>query len=142
MARDAKRLQIGPIKAGTAVFERHHVIHHPGRNQATVGLARQAKRVFTKHCGPQQPPVPGLIEADFGIKASPRASVVAINKRLMLGAMPRLCQNGCATRVSTRSGRAFWHRQVRLIQKILEIPAPIRLALPANSASMQLSIDK
>jgi hypothetical protein len=31
---------------------------------------------------------------------------------------------------------------VRLIQKILEIPAPIRLALPANSASMQLSIDK
>ena len=116
MARDAERLQVGPIKAGTAVLERHHVINHPSRNQATVVLARQAQGAFTKHRRPQHPPVLGLVEADFGIKASPSPPVVTVRAGSVLGTKARACQYRPASRVSARCRGTSGHFGV-LIKK-------------------------
>jgi len=103
VARDAERLQVGPIKAGTAVLERHHVIHHPSRNQATVVPTRQAHGAFTKHRSPKHPPVLGLVEADLGIKATPGPSVITVCAGSVLGAKARACQYRPAAGVAARS---------------------------------------
>ena len=89
VASDAERLQVGPIKAGTAVFKRHYVIHHPSQNQATVGLTRKAQRAFTKHRSPQHPPRPALVKAHFGIKDTSGPPVVTVRAGSVLGAKAR-----------------------------------------------------
>ncbi len=102
VARDAERLQVGPIKAGTAVLERHHVINHPSRNQAAVGLTCQAQGAFAKYRRPQRPPVPGLVEADRGIKTTPGPPVVTVRAGSVLGTKARACQHRPAAWVPAR----------------------------------------
>lgn len=116
MARDAERLQVGPIKAGTAVLERHHVINHPSRNQATVVLARQAQGAFTKHRRPQHPPALGLVEADLSVKATPGPPVVTVRAGSVLGTKARACQYRPAAGVTAGSWGTSGHVGV-LIKK-------------------------
>jgi hypothetical protein len=89
VASDAERLQVGPIKAGTAVFKRHYVIHHPSQNQATVGLTGKAQRAFAKHRSPQHPPRPALVKAHFGIKDTSGPPVVTVRAGSVVGAKAR-----------------------------------------------------
>ena len=116
MARNAERLQVGPIKAGTAVLERHHVIHHPSRNQAAVGLTCQAQGAFAKYRRPQRPPVLGLVEADFGIKTTPCPPVVTVRAGSVLGTKARACQYRPAAGVTAGSWGTSGHVGV-LIKK-------------------------
>lgn len=109
VTRDAERLQVGPIKAGTAVLERHHVINHPRRNQAAVGLTCQAQGAFTKHRGPQRPPVPGLVEAHLSIKATPGPPVVTVRAGSVLGTKAGACQHRPAAGVTAGSWGTSGH---------------------------------
>ena len=116
----AKRLQVVGEIAGTTVLHRHHVVHDTRRHQSASHAARPTQGVLTQEGRAHQTPLSGLVEADLRIKASPRASVVAVNEGLMGRAVAWLCQHRCTPRISTWCRGAARHR--KSLQKDAEHP--------------------
>jgi len=108
---DAQRLQVAGEVAGTTVLHRHHVVHHPRRDQPATCATRPAQGVLTQEGCTDHTPLAGLVKADLGVKAAPGASVVAVNEGLMGRAVAWLCQHRCTPRISTWCRGAARHRK-------------------------------
>ena len=107
----AQRLQVVGEIAGTTVLERHHVVHDTRRHQSTSLAARPTQGVLTQEGCAHQPPLAGLVETDLAIKATPCASVIAVDERPMGRAVARLCKHRCTPRVSAWCRCSARHRK-------------------------------
>ena len=110
VARDTKRLKVGAIEPRTAVFKRHDVVHNPSRNDAPSSLTLGTHRPISQDLGSDQAPIPGLVEADLGVKGSPGPSVVTMHCDTVRWAITRLIKHRPTTGVAAGSRRTFGHQ--------------------------------
>ncbi len=111
VAGHAQGLQIGGDVASATVLHRHHVVHDTRWCKPAALAAHPTQGVLTQEGCAHQPPLAGLVEANLAIKATPCASVFAVDERPMDRAVARLCKHRCTTRVSTWCRGAARHRK-------------------------------
>jgi hypothetical protein len=104
-------LQIGGDVASATVLHRHHVVHDTRWCKPAALAAHPTQGVLTQEGCAHQPPLAGLVEANLAIKATPCASVFAVDERPMDRAVARLCKHRWTPRVSTWCRGAAGHRK-------------------------------